>query len=212
AGVFHVEDDLNAGGDGFTDSSRLLSPLEASQLLTDEYSAKILLATYKRKISAQEISQRYGIPIAACYRKIRILEEVGLIQCVERILTQKGKRKNLYTSCLRNAYIFFENGKLRARFQLATGQVKDFGGDWNGLDLMKQCASRRTRPSVAGVHRGPTGTMLSSIASENHVVAFHRFRRNRGNRDRANPVPQDSIGRAQRSVRPRPARRSHSPE
>src|SRR5216110_251208 len=137
-GVFHVEDDMNAHDDGFADSSRLLSPLEASQLLTDEYSAKILLATYKRKISAQEISQRYGIPIAACYRKIRILEEVGLIQCVERILTQKGKRKNLYTSCLRNAYIFFENGKLRARFQLATGQVKDFGGDWNGLDLMKQ--------------------------------------------------------------------------
>jgi ribosomal protein S25 len=136
--VFHVEDDMNAHDDGFADSSRLLSPLEASQLLTDEYSAKILLATYKRKISAQEISQRYGIPIAACYRKIRILEEVGLIQCVERILTQKGKRKNLYTSCLRNAYIFFENGKLRARFQLATGQVKDFGGDWNGLDLMKQ--------------------------------------------------------------------------
>src|SRR5256712_13142518 len=89
-------------------------------------------------MSAQEISQQYGIPIAACYRKIRILEEVGLIQCVERILTQKGKRKNLYTSCLRNAYIFFENGKLRARFQLATGQVKYFGGDWTGLDLMKQ--------------------------------------------------------------------------
>ena len=80
---------------GFQGTSRMLSPLEASQLLTDEYSAKILLATYKRKISAQEISQRYGIPIAACYRKIRILEEVGLIECVERILTQKGKRKNL---------------------------------------------------------------------------------------------------------------------
>jgi len=137
-GVALVEDDINSDNDGFQDSSKLLSPLEASQLLTDEYSAKILLATYKRKISAQEISQRYGIPIAACYRKIRILEEVGLIECVERILTQKGKRKNLYTSCLRNAYIFFENGKLRARFQLATGQVKDFGGDWNGLDLMKQ--------------------------------------------------------------------------
>src|SRR6058998_16484 len=116
----------------------IMSPLQASQLLTDEYSAKILLATYKRKISAQEISQRYGIPIAACYRKIRTLEEVGLIQCVDRILTQKGKRKNLYTSCLRNAYIFFENGKLRARFQLATGVVRDFGGDWNGLDLLRQ--------------------------------------------------------------------------
>jgi ribosomal protein S25 len=121
-----------------TPNERLMTPLEASQLLTDEYSAKILLATYKRRISAQEISQRYGIPIAACYRKIRILEEAGLIQCVDRILTQKGKRKNLYTSCLRNAYIFFENGKLRARFQLATGAVRDFGGDWNGLDLLRQ--------------------------------------------------------------------------
>jgi len=115
-----------------------MNPLQASQLLTDEYSAKILLATYKRRISAQEISQRYGIPIAACYRKIRSLEEAGLIQCVDRILTQKGKRKNLYTSCLRNAYIFFENGRLRARFQLATGAVRDFGGDWNGVDLLKQ--------------------------------------------------------------------------
>jgi len=76
-----------------TPNERLMTPLEASQLLTDEYSAKILLATYKRRISAQEISQRYGIPIAACYRKIRILEEAGLIQCVDRILTQKGKRR-----------------------------------------------------------------------------------------------------------------------
>src|SRR5437879_13470407 len=110
----------------------------ASRLLTDEYAAQILLATHKHPRTAQEISHSYDIPIAACYRKIRTLEEVGLIQCVDRILTQKGKRKNLYTSCLRNAYIFFENGKLRARFQLATGVVQDFGGDWNGLDLLRQ--------------------------------------------------------------------------
>ncbi len=120
------------------ESEGCMNPLEASQLLTDEYSAKILLATYKRKISAQEISGRYGIPIAACYRKIRILEDAGLIECVDRILTQKGKRKNLYTSKLKNAYIFFENGKLRARFHLANGAVKDFGGDWNGMEFLSE--------------------------------------------------------------------------
>ena len=130
-------EDNTGNFDDIQGASKLLSPLEASQLLTDEYSAKILLATYKRKISAQEISQRYGIPIAACYRKIRSLEEVGLIECVERILTQKGKRKNLYTSCLRNAYIFFENGRLRVRFQLATGVTKDFGGDWKAVDVVE---------------------------------------------------------------------------
>jgi len=133
-GFESVENDGFDGGVSEND----MSPLQASQLLTDEYSAKILLATYKRRISAQEISQRYGIPIAACYRKIRTLEEAGLIQCVDRILTQKGKRKNLYTSNLRNAYIFFEGGRLRARFQLSTGVVKDFGGDWNGMDLLRQ--------------------------------------------------------------------------
>jgi ribosomal protein S25 len=111
-----------------------MTPLEASQLLTDEYTAKILLATFKRKMSAQEISSRYGIPIAACYRKIRSLEEIGLLECVERILTQKGKRKNLYTSRLKNAYVFFEGGKLRVRFHLTTGVIKDFGGDWTGVD------------------------------------------------------------------------------
>jgi ribosomal protein S25 len=133
-GFEHVE----TNGFGGEVAENDMSPLQASQLLTDEYSAKILLATYKRRISAQEISQRYGIPIAACYRKIRTLEEAGLIQCVDRILTQKGKRKNLYTSNLRNAYIFFEGGRLRARFQLSTGVVKDFGGDWNGMDLLHQ--------------------------------------------------------------------------
>src|SRR2546426_11020133 len=111
---------------------------DISRLLTDEYAERILVATQKSPRSVQEISDKYDIPIAACYRKIRTLEEVGLIQCVDRILTQKGKRKNLYTSCLRNAYIFFENGRLRARFQLATGVVQDFGGDWNGLDLLRQ--------------------------------------------------------------------------
>jgi predicted transcriptional regulator len=115
-----------------------MDPLQASQLLTDEYSAKILLATFKRKLSAQEISQRYGIPIAACYRKIRVLEDTGLLECVDRVLTQKGKRKNLYTSRLKNAYVFFEHGKLRVRFHMDTGVVKDFGGDWNGMDLLRE--------------------------------------------------------------------------
>src|SRR2546421_12376711 len=98
---------------------------DVSRLLTDEYAERILVATQSTSRSVQEISDKYDIPIAACYRKIRILEEAGLIQCVERILTQKGKRTNLYTSCLRNAHILFENGKLRARFQLATGQDID---------------------------------------------------------------------------------------
>ncbi|MFQ5883573.1 MAG: ArsR/SmtB family transcription factor [Thermoplasmata archaeon] len=113
-----------------------MDPLEASRLITDEYSAKILVATYKKPKSAIELSREYGIPIAACYRRIHALEKAGLIRCTERALTQKGKRISLYLSQLKNAYIFFENGKLRVRFQLASGLTEDFGGDWKAIDVL----------------------------------------------------------------------------
>jgi predicted transcriptional regulator len=112
--------------------------LEASRLITDEYSAKILVATYKKPKSAIELSREYGIPIAACYRRIHALEKAGLIRCTERALTQKGKRISLYLSQLKNAYIFFENGKLRVRFQLASGSTQDFGGDWKAVDVLSR--------------------------------------------------------------------------
>jgi len=112
-----------------------MDPLEASRLVTDEYSAKILVATFKRPRSAIDLSREYGIPIAACYRRIHALEGAGLVRCTERALTQKGKRISLYMSQLKNAYIFFENGKLRVRFQLATGVTRDFGGDWKAVEV-----------------------------------------------------------------------------
>jgi len=114
-----------------------MDPLEASRLVTAEYSAKILVATSKRPRSAIELSSDYGRPIAACYRRIHALENAGLIRCVERALTQKGKRISLYLSQLRNAYIFFENGRLRVRFQLSNGLTRDFGGDWKAVDVMQ---------------------------------------------------------------------------
>src|SRR5439155_1742907 len=42
-----------------------MDPLEASRLVTDEYSAKILVATFKKPKSAIDLSREYGIPIAA---------------------------------------------------------------------------------------------------------------------------------------------------
>ena len=115
-----------------------MDPLEASRLITDEYAARILVATFKKPKSAIELSREYGIRIAATYRRIHMLERAGLITCVERALTQRGKRISLYLSQLKNAYIFFENGRLRVRFQLASGVTKDFGGDWKAVDVLSR--------------------------------------------------------------------------
>jgi predicted transcriptional regulator len=95
--------------------------LETSRILTEEYSAKILLATMGKPKSAFELSEKLGVPIAACYRKIKILEDSGMINCVERRLTQAGKRISLYKSNVKNAQILFERNKIRANIEMIDG-------------------------------------------------------------------------------------------
>ncbi|MBU4031585.1 MAG: ArsR family transcriptional regulator [Candidatus Thermoplasmatota archaeon] len=112
-----------------------MDAIEASKIIADEYAAKILVATFRRPKSAITLSHDLGIPIAACYRRIRMLEGAKLIRCEERILTQKGKRMSVYISNLKNAYIFLEEGKLRVRFEMKSGNVLDYDGNLDMLGI-----------------------------------------------------------------------------
>lgn len=103
--------------------------------MTDEYAVKILVATVRQPRSAQDIATKFGIPIAACYRRIKDLEAAGLLVCQERRLSQQGKRVSYYLSMLKNAYVFFEDGHLRVKFQLKTGGADRFGTDWHEVQL-----------------------------------------------------------------------------
>jgi len=112
--------------------------LETSKLLTEEYSAKILLATMSRPRSALELSEKLGIPIAACYRKIKLLEKGGLIYCHERRLTRAGKRVSVFRSRVRNAQIIFEKGNIRARLEMVDGTTEDYNYNLNASILLAQ--------------------------------------------------------------------------
>jgi predicted transcriptional regulator len=114
---------------------RSIDLLKTSQLLTDEYAVKILVATVRVPRSAQEISRRFGIPIAACYRRIRDLQKVGLVECKERRLSQEGKRVSFFLSTVKNAYVFFEGGRLRVKFELKTGGADQYGDQWHDIEL-----------------------------------------------------------------------------
>ncbi len=96
-----------------------MNPLAVTKLLSDEYSVKILTATFRMPRSANFLSVKFNIPIAACYRRIRELEKMGLIQTTEKILTPRGKRVSLYRSNLKSAYLSFENGRLKAQLELS---------------------------------------------------------------------------------------------
>ncbi len=108
-----------------------MNPLAVTKLLSDEYSVKILTATFRLPRSANYLSVKFDIPIAACYRRIRELEELKLIFITERILTPRGKRVSLYRSNLKSAYLTFENGKLKALLELSGHERGEVEEVWN---------------------------------------------------------------------------------
>ena len=105
---------------------------DISKLLTDEYSERILVATQVHPKSVQEISDKFDIPIAACYRKIHELEGAGFLRCAEIVTTPKGKTMKLYSSLLKSAHLVYEDGVFRVKFEF-DGQ-KDISGKWIELN------------------------------------------------------------------------------
>jgi predicted ArsR family transcriptional regulator len=90
---------------------------DVSRLLTDEYAERILVATQSNPRSVQEISDKYDIPIAACYRKIHELEEAGFLNVAEIVTTPKGKTMKLYRSLLKSAMLVYQEGIFKVKFE-----------------------------------------------------------------------------------------------
>jgi hypothetical protein len=85
-----------------------ISALDVSRYVSDRYTMMIIAACAYSSRSAQALSLAYDIPIAACYRKIHLLEQAGLLSCEERILTREGKRIKLYKSHVKKIGMNFE--------------------------------------------------------------------------------------------------------
>lgn len=108
--------------------------IDATSIVTDKYASQILVATYKKPKSALELSEKFGIPVAACYRRIHMLEKVGLLVCTNYIRGKRGKRVKLYLSQLKQVNISFAQEKYRVRFILRTGEIKNSNNDFDFND------------------------------------------------------------------------------
>src|SRR2546428_770087 len=97
--------------------SRAMREKDVSRLLTDEYAERILVATQITSRSVQEISDKYDIPIAACYRKIHELEEAGFLNVAQIVTTPKGKTMKLYRSLLKSAQLVYQEGIFKVKFE-----------------------------------------------------------------------------------------------
>ena len=98
-----------------------MDPFKASSFISDKYAGKILAATYNAPKSAKELSKMYNIPIAACYRRIRELERLGLLVVAGVVYDSRGKGTKLYQSQLNGAYVYLLGERLKVYFKLSSG-------------------------------------------------------------------------------------------
>ncbi len=97
---------------------------EKVQLLTDPYAKSILVGCFNNPMTAQEISWEFNIPIAATYRRLRDLQDAGLIKNIENNRTGKGKKASLYETSLEKAVLTFEDGKFKVRLELNEEEIE----------------------------------------------------------------------------------------
>jgi DNA-binding Lrp family transcriptional regulator len=95
-----------------------MEPLQLSQTVMDEYAVRILMGTIDRPASALQLSRQFGIPIAACYRRIKELEGLGLVVCEAALPSRNGRGLQLFRSRVKSVRISLEDGNLRARVEI----------------------------------------------------------------------------------------------
>jgi DNA-binding Lrp family transcriptional regulator len=90
-----------------------MDPFDTFRLLIDEYSSKILQLTSPQALNAIELSDALGIPIAACYRRIRALKDAGVLDEESKVVSVGGKMVATYRSVVESAEVLLQDGRLR---------------------------------------------------------------------------------------------------
>jgi len=106
--------------------------LETSKVLSDRNALKILSATQKRPHTVQELSEELQTPLAGVYKKVKELENAGLITRKDRILTNYGKRVTRYTSLVKGFFVQFFNSELKITLEMQD-EEKCVRLSWNPL-------------------------------------------------------------------------------
>lgn len=105
---------------------------ETFRLLLDEYSSKILELTNAEALNAVDLSEALGIPIAACYRRIRALKDAGMLREEGRVVSIGGKLVATYRSSVQSAEVVLRDGRLRVNI-IANGEASS-----KELDLVEE--------------------------------------------------------------------------
>ncbi len=88
------------------------------EILGSKYMSAILSLTSVKECSAGELSNELDIPLATVYRKLKLLEESGLIENVMSIINVSGNEEKFYRCLISEATVNFHDGKLSVKVEI----------------------------------------------------------------------------------------------
>jgi hypothetical protein len=95
------------------------------QSMADESKRKILLSTMWKVKAIHEISSESGIPISTCYRRVHELLILRLLRIDRTIISETGKKYELYRSTIKEAKVNFSSGELSVDVTLTPREPED---------------------------------------------------------------------------------------
>jgi DNA-binding transcriptional ArsR family regulator len=94
-----------------------MDTFDTFKIILDPYASEILSLTSQQPMNACELSEALGIPIAACYRRIRSLKAAGMIEEICKAVSAGGKSVALYKSTLESAEVVLRDGRLMVKIR-----------------------------------------------------------------------------------------------
>jgi len=83
---------------------------EICRFMVDNYAPKVMIATYGKALSIQQISKICEIPVAVAYRRVRKMVSIGLLVCVGEEETYRGKKVRFYSCAADILQFTFDKG------------------------------------------------------------------------------------------------------
>ncbi len=88
------------------------------ELLGNKYTRAILSLTSNMECSALQLCRELNIPLATVYRKLRVLENTGLIKHVKTIIHLSGNEEKYYRCAVQDVKLSFNKGILSVNMNM----------------------------------------------------------------------------------------------
>jgi len=87
------------------------------ELLGNKYTRGILSLTSDVECSAFQLCRELGIPLATVYRKLKLLEQTGMVRHVKTIINLSGNEEKYYRCAIEEFKVTFNRGMLSVNLQ-----------------------------------------------------------------------------------------------